>query len=130
MIAVDTSARAAILFMEPAAPAFSRALAQAPSACLAAANLLELTLVIDNREAPEQLLDLDAFLSDGGIRIVPVTARHARFAREAYRRFGCGNHPAGLNFGDCFAYAPAKEGDLPLLFKGDDFARTDIRPAL
>ena len=74
------------------------------------------------------MLDLDRFLTEAGVEIVPVTAGQARVAREAYRRFG--NHPAKLNFGDCFAYALAKERDLPILFKGHHFARTDLRPAL
>jgi PIN domain len=69
-------------------------------------------------------------LAEAGIEIVPVTASQVRIARDAYRRFGRGNHPASLNFGDCFAYALAKERDLPLLFKGSDFARTDVRPAM
>jgi ribonuclease VapC len=76
------------------------------------------------------MVDLDLFLAEAGVEIVPVTAAQARLAREAHRRFGKGNHPANLNFGDCFAYALAKERDLPLLFKGEDFTRTDLRPAL
>jgi ribonuclease VapC len=78
----------------------------------------------------EQMVDLDLFLMEAAVEVVPVTAGQARIARDAYRRFGKGNHPAGLNYGDCFAYALAKERDLPLLFKGDDFVRTDLRPAL
>jgi ribonuclease VapC len=62
--------------------------------------------------------------------VVPVSLQQVRLARDAYRRFGRGNHAAGLNFGNCFAYALAKERDLPLLFKGSDFARTDVRPAM
>jgi ribonuclease VapC len=97
---------------------------------MSAANFLEIAIVIDNADEPEQMLDLDLFLTEAGLEIVPVTAAQARLAREAYRRFGKGNHPAKLNFADCFAYALAKERDLPLLFKGDDFTRTDLRPAL
>jgi len=127
---VDTSALAAIFFIEPDAAAFLRTIQQTPRVFMSAASLLETAIVIDNRNEPEQLLDLDAFLVEAGIEIVPVSAAQARLAREAYRRFGRGNHPAGLNFGDCFAYALAAERDLPLLFKGDDFSRTDLRPAL
>jgi ribonuclease VapC len=129
VIVVDTSALAAIFFVEPEAPMFLRMLQQTPRVYLSAANLLQTAIVIDNRDEPEQLLDLDDFLVGAGVEIVPVTASQARLARDAHRRFGKGNHPAGLNFGDCFAYALARERDLPLLFKGDDFARTDLRPA-
>jgi ribonuclease VapC len=127
---VDASALAAVFFMESDAPSFLRALQQTPRSCMSAASFLEIAIIIDNRDAPEQLVDLDLFLAKAGIEIVPVTASQARIARDAYRRFGKGNHPAGLNFGDCFAYALAKERDLPLLFKGDDFARTDVASAM
>ena len=130
MMVVDTSALAAVFFTEPDAPRFVRALQQTPSACMSAANFLEIGIVIDNRDAPEQMVDLDLFLAEAGVEIVPVTMGQARIARDAYRRVGKGNHQAGLNFGDCFAYALAKERDLPLLFKGDDFARTDLRSAM
>ena len=130
MMVVDASALTAIFFMEPDAPTYLQALQAAPYLCMSAANFLEIAIVIDNAETPEQMLDLDLFLAEAGVEIVPVTARQARLAREAYRRFGNGNHPATLNFGDCFAYALAKERDLPLLFKGNDFTRTDLRSAL
>jgi ribonuclease VapC len=71
----------------------------------------------------------DDLIKEAQILIEPVTELHARIAREAYRDFGISSHPAKLNFGDCFAYALAKFTGEPLLFKGDDFARTDIRPA-
>jgi ribonuclease VapC len=127
---VDSSALVAIFFMEPDAPNYLQALQAAPSLCMSAANLLEIAIVIDNAETSEQMLDLDLFLAEAEVEIVPVTARQARLAREAYRRYGKGNHPAKLNFGDCFAYALARERNLPLLFKGDDFTRTDLRAAL
>ena len=130
MIVVDTSALAAIFFLEPDAPRFVTALQRSPRAYLSAAGFLEIAIVIDNRDAPEQVLDLDAFLEHAGVEIVPVTAAQARIARAAHRRFGKGNHPAGLNFGDCFAYALARERELPLLFKGEDFAKTDVSSAL
>jgi ribonuclease VapC len=127
---VDASALAAVFFMEPEASRLLRALQQTPYACISAANFLEIAIIIDNRDTPEQTADLDLFLAEAGVEIVPVTASQARIARDAYRRFGRGNHPAGLNFGDCFAYALAQERDLPLLFKGADFARTDVRSAM
>ena len=129
MMVVDASALAAIFFIEPDAPRFLRTLQETPYACMSAANFLEIAIVIDNRNEPEQMVDLDLFLAEAAVEVVPVTAGQARIARDAYRRFGKGNHPAGLNFGDCFAYALAKERDLPLLFKGADFALTDLRPA-
>ena len=68
-------------------------------------------------------------LEKAAVELVPVTPEHANAARRAWRRFGKGNHPAGLNFGDCFAYALAKTAGEPLLFKGEDFAQTDIEVA-
>lgn len=73
---------------------------------------------------------MDALLTGFGIQIVAVTEDHARHAREAYRRYGRGNHPARLNLGDCFAYALAKARGEPLLFKGGDFSRTDVEAAI
>jgi ribonuclease VapC len=81
------------------------------------------------REAPGTAA-FHAFIAESEIRPQPVTRAQVLIARDAHRRFGKGNHPAGLNFGDCFAYALAKERDLPFLFKGEDFSRTDLRPAM
>jgi ribonuclease VapC len=127
---VDTSAVLVVLLEEPEAQAFLRRLRAAARPLLSAANWLELAIVVDGRKGPQWLPQLDAFLEGLDVVDVPVSLSQVRIAREAYRRFGKGNHPAGLNFGDCFAYALAKERDLPLLFKGDDFPLTDIRPAL
>jgi len=98
---------------------------------MSAATYFETGMVIDRKsedtfpaEAFERLLAMTRF------EIVSVTRRQAELAREAYREFGKGNHQAGLNFGDCFAYALAKETGEPLLFKGDDFSRTDITEAV
>jgi ribonuclease VapC len=93
MMVVDPSALAAIFFMEPDAPSFLQALQQTPYACMSAANFLEIAIVIDNRETPEQMVDLDLFLAEAGVEIVPVTAVQARGAREAHRRFGKGQSP-------------------------------------
>jgi ribonuclease VapC len=101
-----------------------------PQALLSAANWLELGIVVDARKGPEWLPDFEAFLDRLDLIVVPVSLLQVRIARDAYRRFGRGNHPPGLNFGDCFAHALAKERDLPLLFKRSDFARTDVRPAM
>ena len=98
---VEASALAAVFFMEPDGPIFLRALEQTQYACLSAANFLDVAIVIDNLGMTEQMVDLDLFLAEAGVEIVPVSAGHARIARDAYRRFGRGNHLAGLNFGDC-----------------------------
>jgi ribonuclease VapC len=92
--------------------------------------LLETAIVAEGRTLPGMADKLDALL--GAIRpeIVPFTAEHVSLARDAWRRYGKGRHKAGLNLGDCFAYALAKERGQALLFKGDDFAATDIEPAI
>jgi ribonuclease VapC len=126
---VDTSAVLAVLLEEPDGALFLARLSGTPRPLLSAANWLELGIVIDGRKGPQWLAELDAFLEGLDVAVVPVSLSQARTARDAYRRFGKGNHPAGLNFGDCFAYALAKERNLPLLFKGDDFTQTDLRPA-
>ena len=121
---VDTSAIIAVVNGQADAPIYEAALADAPAARISAANWLEAAIVADARFGP-LAHRFDALVADAGLEIVPVTARHADLARAAYRRFGKGNHPAGLTFGDCFAYALAAERGEPLLFKGDDFAKTD-----
>jgi ribonuclease VapC len=91
-------------------------------------NYFEAAVRLDN--AGQGLrFDLDGLLSASGVALEPVTRAHARAAREAHARFGKGRHPARLNMGDCFAYALATERGEPLLFKGEDFARTDVRAA-
>jgi len=126
---VDTSAILVVLFEELEAARFLRHLRAAVRPLLSAANWLELAIVVDGRKGPQWLSTLDAFLEGLDVVTVPVSLSQVRIAREAYRRFSKGNHPAGLNFGDCFAYPLAKERDLPL-FKGDDFPLTDLRSAL
>ncbi len=127
---VDTSALIAILLLEPEAERFTRAIADARPRLISAANLLEAAIVIEGRLGPKAGGDLDDFVADVGREVEPVTSDEVRVARQAYRTYGRGNHPAGLNFGDCFAYALAKTAGLPLLFKGNDFTRTDITPRL
>ena len=125
---VDASALIALLRGEQDAPRFARALAsRAESKRLSAANFLEAAIVIDGSRDPIASRRLDELIAKTGIAIEPVTAEQAEIARAAYRDFGKGVHPAGLNFGDCFAYALAKVTGEALLFKGDDFARTDLR---
>jgi ribonuclease VapC len=122
---VDTSAIIAVVNGEADASLYAAALADAPAARISAANWLEAAIVADARFGP-LAYRFDALIADAGIEVVPVTPRQADLARAAYRRFGKGNHPAGLTFGDCFAYALAAERGEPLLFKGNDFAQTDV----
>ena len=124
---VDTSALLAVFFEEPEAEDFAQAIAGAEVPRMSAANLLEAGIVADNQTDPRTGRQLDALVANFRLRIEPVTEEQVLIARQAYLDFGRGNHPAGLNFGDCFAYALAKAAGAPLLFKGDDFARTDIR---
>jgi ribonuclease VapC len=93
------------------------------------ANFLETAIVLESRNGTAAGQQLDALLEDAQIELVPVTPEQAHAARRAWRRFGKGNHPAALNFGDCFAYALAEITGEPLLFKGRDFALTDIETA-
>ena len=93
-------------------------------------NFLEAAMVLESRIGAAGGRNLDAFTAETPIELVPVTVEQAYAAREAWRRFGKGNHPAGLNFGDCFAYALAETTGEPLLFKGGDFALTDVEDAL
>jgi ribonuclease VapC len=127
---IDSSAVLAILLQEPDATRFANAIADAAVRRMSAANLFEACIVADNLVDLRAGRRLDAFMERAQIDIEPVTEAQVRIARQAYVDFGKGNHPAGLNFGDCFAYALAKATGEPLLFKGDDFTRTDIVPAL
>jgi ribonuclease VapC len=124
---VDTSALLAVLFAEQEAEEFARAIAGSEVARISAATLLEAGIVADNQTDQRTGRQLDALVANFRLRIEPVTEAQVRIARQAYLDFGRGNHPAGLNFGDCFAYALAKATGEPLLFKGKDFARTDLR---
>ena len=126
---VDTSAVLAILFHEPDAERFARAIATASSRRMSVAALVETTIVLESRSGATAGYELDAFLQEAGIELEPVTAEQAQAARRAWRRFGKGNHPAGLNFGDCFSYALAEATREPLLYKGGDFELTDIEIA-
>ena len=126
---VDTSAIVAILGNEPEAPAFEEAIAEAPSRRISAASYVEAGVVIDRRHDPIFSRKLDDLLRNAQIAMEPVSIQQARLARDAYRDFGKGRHRAGLNFGDCFAYALAKEKGEPLLFKGEDFRKTDVEAA-
>ena len=128
MIVVDTSAIVAILLREADGPALRAAIADAARVLVSAVSVVELAAVSSRDDA--LFRDLRDFLSEPYIDVTPVDAAQAAIAVEAYRRFGKGRHPAGLNLGDVFPYALARQRGLPLLFKGSDFPRTDIRSAL
>jgi len=123
---IDTSALIAILDQEPEAERIARTLASTPERMLSAANLVEVGIVMQARRGDDGARDLDLLLAKLKVEIVPFTARQAEIARTAFRRYGRGQHDAKLNFGDCFAYALAKDVSAALLFKGDDFGQTDV----
>lgn len=127
---VDSSAILAILFTEPDAPVYAQAIAEAKVCKISAATFVEVAIVIEAQTRGSGPRQLDAFMRRAGIEIRSVTEEQAHLARQAYTDFGKGRHPAGLNFGDCFSYALAKATGEPLLFKGEDFSKTDIVAAL
>lgn len=128
---VDTSAIIAILRNEPDAMAFAQAMEQASIRRISAATYVECAAVIDGSRDPVASRRFDEFFREAELIVEPVTEKHAKIARQAYRDFGKGSgHPAQLNFGDCFAYALAHETGEPLLFKGGDFTCTDLISAL
>ncbi len=126
---IDTSALIAILLDEPEAAAFAKAISADSRRLISAASALETAIVIEARRGPAGGRELDLLLHRARIEVVPFTASHYESARAAWRRFGRGNHPARLNFGDCCAYALAQSSGEALLFKGDDFVLTDVRTA-
>ena len=126
---IDSSAIIAILRDEPDAAAIGETLGRIQVRRMSAVNYVETAVVVDSNRNPVLSRRFDDLLHDIQIVIEPVTLNQARIAREAYRDFGKGRHRAGLNFGDCFAYALAKEKGESLLFKGEDFRHTDIEPA-
>ena len=128
---IDTSAIVAILRAETGAPSFADAIAGAQSRRVCAVNFVEAAAVIDGSRDPVASRRFDDLFREARLTIEAVTEVQARIARDAYRDFGKGSgHPAGLNLGDCFAYALAKDTGEPILFKGDDFRHTDLSPAI
>jgi ribonuclease VapC len=128
VIVADTSALIAVVLGESDAERFLAAL-RSDAVTVSAASLTEASIVAEARQGLDAGRDLELLVAGVVDRVVAVDETHARAAVRAWRRFGKGRHPAGLNFGDCFAYATASLADLPLLFKGDDFAQTDLRAA-
>jgi ribonuclease VapC len=129
VIVVDSSAVLAVVLGESNAEFFVARFAVRDLMLMSAATLFESAMVAEARRGRAGVALLDELLRDAGIAIVPFDARQAAFAREAFVRYGKGRHAAGLNFGDCMAYALAKSLDAPLLHKGADFGATDLRPA-
>jgi ribonuclease VapC len=127
---VDTSAAMAILQREPEAEAFAQLIEAAQTRLISAVSVLEAGMLVEARKREAGALELDSFLMRARLDVVPFDAEQAQVARLAFRRYGKGLHPAGLNFGDCAAYALAKTRGEPLLFKGDDFPRTDVDSGL
>ena len=127
---IDTSALIAILFGEPEALSFTRAVADDPRKLISAFNALETGIVVEARKGEAGGRELDLLLHRAQIEIVAMNADQAELARTAWRQYGKGNHPASLNIGDCCAYALAKYSGEPLLFKGNDFSQIDIRAAI
>ena len=126
---LDTSALLAVLFDEPDADYFERAIASLAPCRMSVENHLEAAMVVESRIGDEGGRQLDNFVETAEIEIVAVTSEQAQAAHLAWRRYGKGNHPARLNFGDWFAYALAEATREPLLFKGEDFTLTDIEAA-
>lgn len=129
MIAVDTSALVAVVLGEEDAERYLAEL-QRRAARLSAVSLAEATIIVEARQGPDAARDLQILVDATIDAVVPVDADHAWTAVATWRRFGKGRHPAGLNFGDCFAYAVARLAGIPLLYKGRDFGQTDVAAAI
>lgn len=127
---IDSSALIAILRREPEEQEFRNAVKLASTRLLSASTRVETGIVALGLAGEVGLEQVDALLETLRVETVPLSADHARLAIDAFRHFGTGRHPAGLNFGDCFSYALAKATGEPLLFKGDDLAQTDIKRAV
>ncbi|ETX00378.1 MAG: ribonuclease [Candidatus Entotheonella factor] len=123
---IDTSALVAILFDEPDAEQFELAIEAESRRLMSAASILETSIVVESRFGESGGREFDLLLYKAQIEIVAVTPEQIDIARYAYRTYGKGRHPAGLNFGDCFVYALCKVSGEPLLFKGNDFSQTDV----
>lgn len=124
---LDTSSILAIMLGESESAIFIELISKDPKRLLSAGTALELMIVIEARKGEAGGRELDLFLHRAKIDIVPFDAEQAEIARNAWRTYGKSNHKAGLNFGDCFAYALVKTSGEPLLFKGKDFSQTDVQ---
>jgi ribonuclease VapC len=129
-VVLDTSAVVALLQAEPEADRLLELLRAADVRRISAASVVETGIVLQARFGDHGERELDLFLERAEVQVIPLSVEQADLARQAFRRFGKGRHPAGLNFGDCFSYALSAALDAPLLFTGEDFARTDVRRAI
>jgi ribonuclease VapC len=129
-VIVDSSALLAILLCEPGSEVFDQAIVAATAARISAPTYVEVSIVLESRTGAQGVLLWESMMRESNISIEAFTEEHAFLARQAFSDFGKGRHPAGLNFGDCFSYALARATGEPLLFKGDDFRKTDVTPAL
>ena len=123
---IDTSALVAILQDEPERGAFNEAIEAADRRSMSVVSFVEASTILESRFGPDGVRALDLVIAKADIELVPVDAEQAHAARTAFRAYGKRRHPAGLNFGDCFAYALARTLGEPLLFKGSDFSLTDV----
>ena len=130
MIVIDSSALVAIMRDEAERSSFIDSIIDHGAPCMSAASYVEVSMVMELRFGDRIGREVDSLVEDVGISIVPFDPSQLKAAREAFRRFGKGRHRAALNLGDCFSYALAKTFDAPLLFKGNDFALTDLKRAL
>ena len=126
---IDSSALVAILGGEAERRTFIDLIESADSRLMSTASFVEVSIIIESRYGADGVRDLDLFLERAGVELAPVDEEQARQARRAFTRYGKGRHPAALNFGDCFSYALSVTLGEPLLFKGDDFAQTDVSRA-
>jgi ribonuclease VapC len=127
---VDTSALLAIFLAEPERKRFLELITRAERRCISAANMLETGIVLEARRGEAAGREFDLFLHHAKFDVISADSDQMEIARLAWRKYGRGRHPAGLNFGDCFAYALAKTMGEPMLFKGDDFEQTDLLSVL
>lgn len=129
MIVVDSSALIAILLSEPESRNFFNIISSEDEALISSATLVEAGIVMESRHGIGGTQNLDALIAKLEVEIVSFTPEQAEIARIAFRTYGKGRHPAGLNICDCYAYALAKYYNAPLLFKGNDFSQTDVKIA-
>jgi ribonuclease VapC len=126
---LDTSSVLAILRDEEDGPSFAEKIREADICRISAASFVELSMVLEATAGDTGILACDTFFRENEILVEPFTEEHALAARHGFSRYGKGRHPAGLNLGDCFSYGLAKVTGEPLLFKGNDFRKTDVKPA-
>lgn len=130
MIVIDSSALIAILRREPEADSFLHIIAETEGCLLSAVSLLETSMVLTGRTGSQaSWANLDELILRAGIQVVAQDVELTEAARHGFLRYGKGRHPAGLNLGDCASYALAKVRNLPILFKGEDFPKTDLMAA-